>query len=105
MLVISRYLFLAFQYMRDNLDTRICAQLDQLPPTLNPPYLLSVIAHSRTGNRIPSACETANNFPVQNWVLYRNGVAEDTTDSWVSPERYSNGTLTISFECDGQYSC
>ena len=106
MLATFRSLALAFQLCAITL-TRVRAELPGEGPSLHPPFLLSVIADSTNGSvdMIPFTCETVDNFELKDWVLYRNGVAEGTTDPCISPGRYSNGILTVSPECDGHYSC
>ena len=101
MLTNSRYLVLAFQLWA------ICvrAQVNQIQQ--EPPYILlrSVIGNSEIDNNILFTCTTVSSFSLTEWVLYRNGVSENTTDSCTSPGNYSSGVLTISSECDGLYSC
>ena len=103
MLTTSRYLLLAFQLWAIT-STRVRAQVEQLDK-LEPPYQLSVIANDRDGDRVPFVCRTADNFAVEDWVLYRNGIRENTTDPCISPGRDSNDAITITAGCDGLYSC
>ena len=76
------------------------AQLSSIP---EPPYHLSVMP----GNFsiLTFTCRAGNGFDVGHWVLYRNGVPENTTDPCISAGNYFHSVLTISSECDGLYSC
>ena len=101
MLPNSIYLVLAFQLWAMT-STCVRAQLDNL---LQPPYTLNIIGNSGMDNNIDFACLAAGGFPLIDWVLYRNGVRENTTDPCTSPGKYANGFFTISSMCDGHYSC
>ena len=102
MLPNCRYLVLAFQLWAMT-STCVCAQLGN--GLLEPPYSLRIIGNSGMDNNIGFACLAANGFSVNDWILYRNGVPENTTDPCTSPGKDANGFLTISSMCDGHYSC
>ena len=84
-------------------STCVRAQSNQLSNM--PPYRLELIDNSGMENNIRFTCVAANNFPVEDWVLYRNGVRENTTDPCTSPGKDAGNFLTISSQCDGHYSC
>ena len=69
---------------------------------LEPP---KISVSSRTENTIRFMCTTFTSFPIDEWVLYRNSVLENTTDPCISAGNFSNVPLTITSECDGLYSC
>ena len=108
MLADSRYLVLAFQLWALT-STRTSVQADQyLASQLEPAYVLTVTGggSNSEGNQISFECRTiVDNFDVKNWVLYRNGVPENTTDPCISPGRDSNDVITIMADCNGHFSC
>ena len=102
MLTNSSVLVLALQLWAIT-STCVRAQSKQL---LEPPYNISVVRAERK-DRVLFSCTTLNSSLVEEWVLYRNGVRQNTTDPCVTPRKLSDDgvVLTISSACDGIFSC
>ena len=98
-----RYLVLAFQLWAIT-STSVRAQTDQL---LEPAYRLTVTngGSNSGGSQVSFGCHTIDYFELDGWVLYRNGVPENSTDPCISPGKDSNDIITLTAECDGLFSC
>ena len=63
------------------------------------------ISISIMDNFVTFSCTTFQYFDIDEWVLYRNSILENTTDPCINSGNFSNSPLKITSECDGLFSC